>query len=673
MSTRLRRHLPAILVICLAGGLVAGFYLNLYRAGNHTMPLGYDTSRYLGQTALVAERGLAGASDVRYPPPSVPLGSQIGYPILVLSLSRLFGGSIFKFGAVVPAASLAALALAAGTVVSFSLRRSAIELATVALIVGGSTPLVRLFLPEAYNDNIFAAALFVAALVPLLSWLREGRGLPGSVLLLGCSGLIHPSFVPVELGILALAWLCLLPDSWRAWRRDATPPASLPAVRLVTAVASSLVFMALFIYGLLGTSPRPPALGRGVFEAKLRADLSLYAFPVTLPLAALGLLALGLGVARVRGWAGAFALDGGPARQQAIGAGMLLAILAGWTLVTAVGLIIFNAGVSLPAHRLLAFWLALPLLGAVAVLGVAQLARARAGLLAGMLVCLVAVGGLGWIGYQNLYDVIPRTRGAQPITDARAQDAATADAYLDAADVPASRPVVFVVTHGGKDVPSAVQLDAFILRMELSPDRVERTYVYVGEAENYLAGEPTRDPNDTGRFNRASREYWPAVRKVLSQHPVALVLDAYYPPFRELAAAHPDWVVAPGVVVLAGPRPAAEIAAPPVQMAPQGARQLLAFGLIALAMFSLVGLGWAVALLPAARLFEILALSVAVGLGLLVVAGVVLESVGLRLGGAGGLVNAPLTAAMGWGAAYWARRRRAHGAIEGGTDHADRP
>jgi hypothetical protein len=276
--------------------------------------------------------------------------------------------------------------------------------------------------------------------------------------------------------------------------------------------------------------------------------------------------------------------------------------------------------------------------------------------------------GLGWIGYHDLYQVIPRTRGAQPITTERVQDAATANAYLEAAKVPVTRPVVFVISHRGRDVPSAVQLDAFVLRMQVSPDRLENTFVYVGEPERYLSGERTEVPNDRRGFNRASREYWPAVQRILPRDPIALVLDAYHIRFGKLEAEHPDWLAAPGVLVLAGPRPAEALAPAAIQTAPRGAWQLLAFGIGGLLVFGVVGLGWTIALVPGARLFEVVALSVATGLGMLVLAGTLFDRIGLPLGGTGGMMTAALTATVGGGVAIWVRHRGAPAGLEEGTN-----
>src|SRR5439155_24181736 len=110
---------------------------------HYRMPMGYDTPRYLFQTTLAGKFGLAHVPSV-LPPPSRSLASRTGFPVVVLTLSGLFGSSTFKVAAVVPAVGGAAVALACGAVVSWSLQRRGWELAFVTAVVATSAVLVRL-------------------------------------------------------------------------------------------------------------------------------------------------------------------------------------------------------------------------------------------------------------------------------------------------------------------------------------------------------------------------------------------------------------------------------------------------------------------------------------------------------------------------------------------------
>jgi hypothetical protein len=84
------------------------------------------------------------------------------------------------------------------------------------------------------------------------------------------------------------------------------------------------------------------------------------------------------------------------------------------------------------------------------------------------------------------------------------------------------------------------------------------------------------------------------------------------------------------------------------------------FGVGTLVVLTLIGLGWAVALLPrGVRSFEALALSPAFGIGFLILGGVVVDAVGIRLKGTGGIFAVLVVILAGFGLAV--RRLRAEG------------
>jgi hypothetical protein len=643
------RRLWPVLVVAVVAGLIAGFFLNLYRAGNLQMPVGYDVARYLDQTALVASRGIRQASHVVLPPPSRPLTSRVAFPVLVLSMSRFLGVSTFKFAAVMPIAAIAGAALAAGAFVTSTLRRGILTFVVVALIVGSSTEMVRLLVPEAYVDNIVTTALFVGALLPLYAFVRGGRGLLPAAVLLGAVALAHPGFYALNVAILGLAGAAFVPRSWRQWRSQGAAFFETATARIALILAASAVLPALVIYGILRTRSNVPWFSHQVFGAKLSADLHLYWFPLTVPLALVGIASL------------AILMPGRserslPGDDGADGARFLLTVCLAWGAATFAGLVAFWLGRPLPVHRFLAFLVPLPLLGALAVLAVAGLTRktawlgpraARAGAAA---VLILGVAGLGAIGYDNMNLDIAKHRGVEPVTLGKVRDAATADSYLDRVHVPPSRPVVFVITDHGRDPASAIPLSAYILRTVLDPDRVEHAYFYVGEPSEFMAGRPTVLAGDTRGFNTVSKQYWGAITRVLPRNPVAVMLASYHRGFEAEAGLHPEWVVAPGVIVLNGPRPATPLSQAQPPRAPVGKRQLLLFGVAGLAILALVGWGWVLAAFPRSlRPFESLALSISAGIAALIVLGTLLDVAGLHLGGGGGRIVVPLAGAIGWG------------------------
>ena len=77
-----------------------------------------------------------------------------------------------------------------------------------------------------------------------------------------------------------------------------------------------------------------------------------------------------------------------------------------------------------------------------------------------------------------------------------------------------------------------------------------------------------------------------------------------------------------------------------------------------LAVLALIGLGWAMALLPAGlRSFEVLALALSFGIAFVILAGVAIDAVGVRLAGVGGSFTLVVAAGAGWALAV-ARLRR---------------
>jgi hypothetical protein len=658
---RVRAAIGPLVLVAVAGGLIAAFFLGLYWAKRYNMPIGWDTPRYLDQTNLVAAHGLSGVPG-QLPPPIKTLPSRGAFPVTVLTLASLFGLSTFKLAATVPVAAVMALALAAGALVTWTLRRGAWTLAAVSLIVGTSAVAIRLMAPETYTDNLIAAAILVAALVPLLSTATGGGGFAAAVLLLGIGAVAHgPSFAIVALAI-CVAAVVAGPVSWRAWRRRDAELLSTPAARLAGAVAGGGAVALVAFFGILRAAPDTPKVSRGELIKKLREDVPLYRYWVAAPLAALGAFALWRRDGRR---ARAIGTSDGPGSRfgwAAQPSRLLLVVLLAWTAVTLAGVVLFLSGRNAPAHRFLSFLIPLPVLLAIGVLWIGRQVSARARRAAGAAVVAAAIVALGVVGYHDLYSTLSGpSRGVEWLDQGKVQDAATAAAYLNAAGVPTDAPVVFVVDDPGPNPLSFVPEMAYMLRAVLPADRVPHAYIYVGNPDRYLAGRPTyRDHPRT--YNANVDRFWPTVRRLLPRHPVALVLSSYNPMYGAEAARRPDLVVAPNVLALAGPKPAAPVAAPPIPTGPRGAAQGVLVGVATLVAMTLIGWGWSLALMPGtARPFEVFALAPAAGLAALLAAGIVADAVGVRMVGVSGAMIPIVTAAAGGGAAIL--RRRADGRV----------
>ncbi len=617
-------------MVVVAGGVVAAFFLAIYAVKQYPMPIGWDTPRYLDQANLVAAHGLGGVPQ-HLPPPIKTLPSRGGFPILVLSLSSLFHAGPFTMAAVVAPAAATAVALAAGALVTWTLRRPAWEAAAVAVMVGTSSVVIRLMAPETYTDNLFAAAVLVAALVAVISATRSGEGFWAAAILLGAAGIAHgPSFAVVVVAV-ALVALALLPASVRAWRTNETSLVATPSARLAGILAGAAALTAAGIFGVLRVAPDTPKLSRGELSKKLHDDVPLYRYWLTAPLAAVGVWALGQTGVRTDGSPD----EDGAARRA--GRLLLLLLLLAWSAVSVSGVVLFLLGRNSPAHRFLSFLLPLPILVAVAVLAVGGWIGRRIGRRAGVAVIVAGVLGLGAVGVLEYYVELPSpSRGVEWIDPAKIHDAVDAAAYLRGAGVPESTPVVYVIDDTGPNPLSYVPEMTYMLRSVLPAGRVPNTYVYVGNPERYLAGRPTYRPHPA-TYDANVNRFWPTVQALLPRHPVALLLASYNPLYGVMAERHPDWVVGTDVLVLSGPRPASPVASPGIPTGPRTLAAGVAAGGGTLVILTLIGLGWVIALMPRTLCpFERLALAPAVGIAFLILGGIAGDAVGLRLVGVAG-------------------------------------
>jgi hypothetical protein len=674
VGRRVRRDLPGLGIVCVGAAIVSVFYIGLYLAKHYKMPIGWDTARYLDQTNLVIKHGLHGVADVHIPRPSQTLTSRVGYPVSLLALSRLLGSTTIGMAAIVPIAAIVGTALAAGAFVSYSLRRTWWEATVVALIVGTSPAMVRL-IAGTYGDNLLAAAIFAAALTPLLSAARDGEGIPGAIALFAVGGLVHSAFFAFTMAVLGAVTVIYVPYSWRQWRRGRTSLLGTPAARLATVLGGSVGLAGAGVYGLLRTTPAQPELSRGEFAMKIRQDVPLYRFPLTTPVAVAGLAALGWDLRRARPRsdppspsAGGSGTDGpgssvtstssGPSRlSDRFTVGFVLVLMLAWGALAAAGVIAFHLGRVVPAHRFLAFLLPFPVVIAVGVLGVGRLAAARGGSILrngrwiGVGVVLAGVLAMGYIGYRDLYGTL-NDRGIEFLDEGKIQDAASAQAYLDAVHVREAAPVVFVIDDEGPNPRLFLPEEAHIMRSVMRADRIEHAYFYLGTPQNYMAGVKTIRPGDTRDFNKASTRFWRVLEPVLPERPVALLLAGYNPAYRAFTSAHPELRVAFNVVALNGPQPARPVASPPFPSAPRGFGRFGVAQAAVLVALTLIGMGWALALLPRwMRPFEVLALSISFGFAFLILGGALVDAAGIRLGGLGGGLIGPAVGIVGWAVA----------------------
>src|SRR5437870_4279416 len=115
--------------------IIMGFYLWGYPARGITVPMGWDTARYIWRTGLAQKFGLAHLQQHVQSTVNAD-NSRPAFPALAGMLSSLGGLSLFRLAAVIPIATASALGLAAGAFIGATLRRPPWEMAVVALGVG---------------------------------------------------------------------------------------------------------------------------------------------------------------------------------------------------------------------------------------------------------------------------------------------------------------------------------------------------------------------------------------------------------------------------------------------------------------------------------------------------------------------------------------------------------
>jgi hypothetical protein len=147
---------------------------------------------------------------------------------------------------------------------------------------------------------------------------------------------------------------------------------------------------------------------------------------------------------------------------------------------------------------------------------------------------------------------------------------------------------------------------------------------------------------------------------------VVVILRSHFGGFADAVAAHPDWSSNGWMAVVQGPP--APVATPRAPSRPSPGA-LVAWWASSLAVISVAGAGWA-GRLGGGSLSVRMGLAPAAGLAALVLAGVVAERLGVRMGGPGGLMVVLVVTVMGAVAAVTAPPRTGDAVLRYGQDQA---
>jgi hypothetical protein len=230
--------------------------------------------------------------------------------------------------------------------------------------------------------------------------------------------------------------------------------------------------------------------------------------------------------------------------------------------------------------------------------------------------------------------------GPQQFWDPTAfQQAREANLYV--ARVPPGRPVIFVVSPLGPFGPISTPEKERIIRAAISPARQTDVFVYPGSYANLIAGKPTLEPN--AAINRENRPYWrETLAHVRPSSPVIALEELRAPGGRPAEGI----ALAPGVRLLRGsPVPLRRVR--PLHPVPASEVALERAVLLGFLLFA-AGFGWTTWFAgPDAPPITLVALSPAVGTGMLMIAGLIASKAGFALGGTGGIVTFAVAATAG--------------------------
>jgi hypothetical protein len=594
--------------------------------GTGVAPVGSDTPQHVWRSEVVAELGLDalpsydGTAHALFTNADRP-----GLPVALAVLSAVTGADARELVYVLPALVAAAIAAAAAALAGAIPKVPWWGVVVAGLVTGTSVQVV--LAANGYLDQLLVEALLLAAAAGAL---RAAGGDGGRALCAGClvaAFLVHWQFAALFGGLLVLLVLACLPESLGGRDGDRSF-LDTPAGRVGVAVGAGI---GLGIVALVAGAPGAPRPATGLVRGTSadRQQARLYRLPVRVLAAVLGAVAL-------------VVPRGEPGRRRAAW------LLIPWALLPAVAALVYAAGRTVPVQRILSFDLAVPLLGAVGAAAVIAWLRDRAGQLAQEAAAVVVAAAL--LGSMLLGWDVWRSR-APWSDDRRLAEFHAVGAYL----AEAGGPAVIVVddTPEGSSRPRGDFGTVPVLRRiraELPPRLALRTTVYLGDPDVLARRRPTLRPDVPG-FDEVSRATWRAVSPLLAEDPTIVILRSRFDGFGGAVREHPGWRSTGWMAVVSGPAPPSEAPRPPAR---PPASSLLFWWISSLAVISFAGAGWAGRFACGSFALR-MALAPATGLAVLILAGVLLERLGVRMGGPGGVATIMIVALFGAAAAVTGR------------------
>lgn len=570
-------------------------------AGGHSLPVGPDVPVYLWWVRLGGAEGLSA------------VGHRPGVPGLALAVGGTLGRSEVETLAALEVALGPALGLAAGALVRRGSGRAA------WLLVGSLAGTFAVHLAAGYLANLTLAVLFLAAATALAEGTR--RGAAAAAAMLAAGGLAHPLFLLLGGTILALTAFLSVRSPELGARAD--------AVRIGAALAGGGVTAGLgFAALLVGPDPlvvdtsRDAFLRRAGLDGVLRSAYldrfvhrwARYVQWASLPLAVVGLFATG-------GFLRRFLVSWG----AVLVAGVALSLATGWA----------------PADRSITFGFVVPILAALGLVRVWRaleprrpLALAAAGALT---LAMLAGAFFAWNRQEPFLSALELERLEAANRVAAATEPGTAIvAWVNEAEGPGS----FLATRAGNLVRAAVP-----------PERIRDVVVFVPPRDGGVDPEVAAERSALARLTR--RDVALAGARAEGAR-----LDLLLAPFDRIdlpvAQREHRWTrAADGVFVLPASLPA-DRAVDPLEASTPGA--IAISGLLAFALLSAIGFGWARAAI--ADGLDAAALAPSLGAATTILAAIALDLLGVRLDGGAGPIVASAAPGVGGYLVWFVLERR---------------
>ena len=586
------------------------------------VPVGSDTTTYIWRARMIQAAGMASLANGS-PFQFQANGSnpdRAGLLMVASSLRAVFDIGAWRFMWILPALTAIVVCMA-----GWALARALREPGWAGPIYGLAAATSAAFAVTArgYFDNLLADPLLIGVAAAALLSVAGKPGAVAGVLLLTAALVTHWAFGLYFLAVLAGFAVALLPASLSAHRRGdsllSTPSGRVAAMAFGSIAAGG----AMILWALPGAQEISTGVRAG-YDRKLHEQLPWYKLALALPAAAVGAVALPLGRDR---------------RERLRGL-MLLLI---WMLPVAAGAFLFWRGGTLAMQRILGFAFPIYLLAAAAFVGAGRFALSRRGALRGVLTVLAAIM-VGVALIASVRNAASSMEDAQPMEQPLTYSilSTTAD-YLRAVRPTGS--IVYVVDQNA-DTQAFGMVAAFRRVRAQTPGRyMTQVSTYLGDPERLLARQPTSRPDVPG-FDVTADRYWTSLAPSLGDPQVVFVIVPFNQNYDAISHRHPDWEIAPGILLARGPKPPSTLsfAGPPVR---PSTRDLVEETLLGVLLLTICGIGWSVGLLRSGWITRIM-LAPCLGMAAIMVVGILGGRAGLSMTGSTMVGLTGVAAIVGW-------------------------